>query len=174
MSRHNRPDNAPLITNTGPMFDPISSAFSGVVSGITSALSGVTGAITGPFKAAWDWINDHILGPLKGAWNGVADAINSVHFSVHVPDWVPGIGGKGFDLDPPNVPTLARGGLMTGDGLVFAHAGEVISPAPFSATAPAPGRTGPAVVIENANFAERLDIETFMRRVAWTLQTQRI
>ena len=150
--------------------DQIGGWFDSVAGAISSALSGVTDAITAPFKAAWDWISSNVISPIKSGWNTIANAVNSIHFSVSIPSWVPVVGGKGFDWSPPHVPTLALGGLMTSDGLVYAHAGEVISPAPASAT----GRTGPAIVIEKATFAEDWDLTTFLRRAAWEIQTQGI
>ncbi|MCI5529816.1 MAG: phage tail tape measure protein, partial [Blautia sp.] len=40
--------------------------------------------------------------------NGAIDAINNIKFTV--PEWVPGIGGKGWQgLDIPHIPTLASG-----------------------------------------------------------------
>ena len=144
--------------------------FSSVASSISSALAGVTNAITAPFKAAWDWIDSNVIQPLKSGWNTIANAVNSIHFKVDIPSWVPIVGGKGFEWAPPHVPTLARGGLLTASGLVYAHAGEVISPAPASATQ----RSGPAIVIETANFAQEIDVDLFMRRASWEIQTQRI
>ena len=144
--------------------------FGGVASSIAGAMSGVFNAIISPFQKAWDWISQHVLDPLKSGWNTIANAVNSIHFSITVPGWVPGIGGKGFDWAPPHVPTLAKGGLLTASGLVYAHAGEVISPAPASATA----RSGPAIVIESANFATELDVRSFLRVASWEIQTQRI
>jgi hypothetical protein len=70
---------------------------------------------------------------------------------------VPGLGGKGFDV--PDIPTLATGGLITGAGLAYLHPAEVVTPAP--------GRTGPVVVIEHATFTSDVDVDAFMRRVAW-------
>lgn len=151
------------------LLNPLHGAFSGVVGAISGALSGVTNAITAPFSAAWSWIQSNIIGPLKGAWNGIAGAISSIHFSVKVPDWVPGIGGKGWEFNGPNVPRLAQGGLMTASGLVYAHVGEVISPAPGAA-----GARGPALHIEHAHFSERIDVDVLMRKVAWQMQVQRI
>jgi hypothetical protein len=146
--------------------------FAGVAGAIAGALSGVYNAIIGPFESAWNWIRNNVIGPIKSAWNGVAGAINSVHISVHIPsnpvtDFLH-VAGLGFDWSPPHVPTLAQGGLMTASGLVFAHAGEVISPAPASVT----NRTGPVVEIAHAHFSEKVDVTTFGRRLAWTLQTQ--
>lgn len=145
--------------------------FAGIPGAIGRALAGVFDAIIGPFKAAWDWVNAHVIGPIKGAWNGIAGVLNGIHFSFHLPDWIPGIGGKGFDWSMPHIPTLARGGLMTSSGLVYAHAGEVISPAPAAAT----GRSGPAVLIEGGiTLGTEVDVEAFARRLSWTLQTQRV
>lgn len=144
--------------------------FAAVPGAIGRALAGVFDAIIGPFKAAWSWIQNNILGPIKGAWNGIAGALNAVHISIHIPDWVPIIGGKGFDWSPPRIPTLAQGGLLTRSGLVYAHAGEVISPAPATAT----GRQGPAVVIQTANIRDEVTAEVFTRKLAWHLQTERV
>ena len=144
--------------------------FGSVASGITSALSGVEAAITAPFKAAWDWIDSNVIQPLESGWNTIANAVNSIHFSMTIPGWVPVVGGKGFDWSPPHVPTLAKGGLLTASGLVYAHAGEVISPAPASATS----RSGPAIVIEAATFTSDLDVRAFLRVASWEIQTQRI
>ena len=143
--------------------------FSGVAGAIGGAMAGVYNAIISPFQKAWDFINSHVIGPIKSGWNAIANAVNSIHFSMSIPGWVPGIGGKGFDWSPPHVPTLAAGGLMTSSGLVFAHAGEVISPAPASVT-----RSGPAIVIEAATFTSDLDVRAFLRVASWEIQTQRI
>ena len=144
--------------------------FSSVASSIAGALSGVFNAIIGPFKQAWDWINTNVIGPIKGAWNGVAHALNAVHIDVHIPsnpitDFLH-IAGLGFSWDPPKIPTLARGGLITQTGFVFAHAGEAISPIPGRAA----GRSGPVVEIAHAHFSEKIDVATFGRRLAWEMK----
>jgi hypothetical protein len=38
----------------------------------------------------------------------------------------------------------------------------------------APARTGPAVVVNDAHFSSEVDVELFMRRAAWVVQTARI
>jgi len=151
---------------------PLSTAFNAVTGWISSALSTVENAITAPFKAAWDFIDNNILGPLKSAWNGVANTINAIHVSFTIPSNAITdalhIGGKGFDWSPPfHIPTLQSGGLLTRSGLIYAHAGEAIIPAPVSARA----RGGPLVEIAHAHFSERIDADTFGRRLAWTIQT---
>jgi hypothetical protein len=148
-------------------FLPIGRAFVELPGAIGRALSGVFSAIISPFKAAWDWIYANVIRPLKSAWNAVAGAVNSVHISVRVPDWIPGIGGKGWDWSPPHMPTLARGGLITRTGLVLAHAGEAITPLPARARG-----EGPVVRIEHAHFSERVDVDVFAKRLAWSVKTE--
>ena len=96
-----------------------------------------------------------------GIWNGLQFKIPSVGFGpFHTPSFTLGL------PNIPEVPHLAQGGLITSTGLVYAHAGEAITPAP--------GRAGPAVAIENANFSSEVDVELFMRKAAWVVQTARI
>lgn len=144
--------------------------FAGIPGAIARALSSVFDTITAPFKKAFDFINSNIIGPLKSVWNGIAHTFNAIH--IHIP----GLSLFGHqiipDIDwrPPfSLPTLAKGGLMTRSGLVYAHAGEVISPAPASVTS-----SGPAVVIQNATFRDEVMIDVFMRKAAWYLQTERV
>jgi hypothetical protein len=93
-------------------------------------------------------------------WNGLQFKVPGISVFGHR------IGGETIGLpDIPRIPSLAAGGLITADGLIYAHAGETVVPA---------GRAGPAVVVNNAQFASDVDIDLFMRRVAWTVQTQRI
>lgn len=155
------------------LIQPLSGAFGGVVSAISGALAGVTNAITAPFKAAWDFIDQKIIGPLKSAWNTVAHTINAIHISFTIPSNpitdALHVGGKGFDWSPPfHIPTLARGGLITQTGFIYAHAGEAISPIPSHITT---GRSGPAVQIEHAHFSEKIDVELFGRQLAATIRS---
>lgn len=59
-------------------------------------------------------IGDGIKNAFKAAFNFVADAWNNTvgKLSFKVPSWVPGLGGKGFDV--PDIPKLADGGIVTG------------------------------------------------------------
>jgi molybdenum-dependent DNA-binding transcriptional regulator ModE len=49
---------------------------------------------------------------VKTIFNGIASAWNNTFgkLSFKVPSWVPGVGGKGFEV--PNIPMLAQGGLV--------------------------------------------------------------
>jgi hypothetical protein len=78
---------------------------------IKGAVSGSIGVIRGYFEG--------LLGFYKGMFNGVATLWNNTFgkLSFKVPGWVPGIGGKGFDV--PNIPMLANGGIVTGPTLAL-------------------------------------------------------
>lgn len=91
----------------------------GVFEGIITFLSGV---FTGNWEQAWNGLKDIVanafgaleglvktpLNAIIGLVNGAIDGINNIHFTV--PEWVPGIGGKGWNgLNIPHLPTLAKG-----------------------------------------------------------------
>lgn len=74
--------------------------------------------ITKPFKAAFNAV--------AGLWNG---SVGKLSFSA--PDWVPGIGGKGFSL--PKIPMLAKGGIVDRATLAMVGEGrhpEIVQPVP--------------------------------------------
>jgi phage-related protein len=110
----------------------ITGAFWGVVSWMQTTFQTVKDAITGPFKAAWEWIDTWVIGPIKSGIQGAVDVVKSAFrgvaniwnstvgaLSFSIPDWVPGVGGKGFDM--PDIPTtgLWRGGVVTGPTLAM-------------------------------------------------------
>jgi phage-related minor tail protein len=68
-------------------------------------------SVVSSVKSAFGTVADIILSPFKAAFNGIASAWNNTigALSFGVPDWVPGIGGKGFDV--PDMPMLAAGGV---------------------------------------------------------------
>lgn len=84
-------------------------AFRDIVDAVFSAIK--TG-IKGGMDAIGTYLN-FIMGIYKGIFNGIAKLWNSTFgaLSFSVPDWVPKIGGKGFDV--PNIPYLADGGIVT-------------------------------------------------------------
>jgi len=85
------------------------------------------------------------------AWNDTLGAIN-----FKIPGWVPGLGGHEFGF--PKVPSLAQGGVITGTGLIFAHAGEVITPIDKAPR-------GPTVQINHATFNSAVDADLIAKRI---------
>lgn len=98
------------LTNTADLVQSLTRTLGGIIDFIT-------GVFTGNWKQAWQGVQDIFGGlfgglvalakaPLNliiGAVNGVIKGLNKVK----LPDWVPGIGGKGINL--PTIPMLAKG-----------------------------------------------------------------
>lgn len=94
----------------------------GIWNGLTDVFSKVFDGVKGAFGKVFDIITS----PFKTAFNAVAkfwnDTMGKIDF--HLPDWVPGVGGKGFKL--PSIPLLAEGGII--DAPTLAVLGEGSSP----------------------------------------------
>jgi len=82
--------------------------------------------VDGVFGAIKWWINNvtipafqTLLGVVKTIFNGIAIAWNNTFGRIKftVPGWVHGIGGKGFDV--PDIPMLAKGGIVTSPTLAM-------------------------------------------------------
>jgi hypothetical protein len=151
----------------GALTSPISSAI-GWISGAAGQIAGFFSSAAGGIANTFVGIAGSITGPIRGAFDGIASIWNSTvgSLSFKIPGWVPGLGGDGFSM--PKIPRLAQGGLITGEGIVYVHPGEVISPAPDSVTA----RRGPALVIQSATFNQGVDVDLLMRRTAWLVKTR--
>jgi hypothetical protein len=77
--------------------DDIMNMFSLIYSGIKATMGFVADVISAPFKLAFKAV--------ASLWN---NTIGKLSFTV--PSWVPGLGGKGFDV--PDIPMLAEGGIV--------------------------------------------------------------
>jgi hypothetical protein len=65
-----------------------------------------------------------VVDGIKGYVNLLISALNLMirganMISIKVPKWVPGIGGKGFSLNIPEIPSLAAGGIVTSPTLAM-------------------------------------------------------
>jgi hypothetical protein len=144
-------------------FGVVLGALQRIWAGISGWFAGIPGSIARMASGMWHGITD----AFRGAINALIDIWNQLHFTLpKISAFGHSIGGGTVGV--PSIPHLAQGGLMTASGLVYAHAGEVITPAPAAA------RSGPAVVLQNAHFSSELDVESFMRKAAWVVRTQRI
>jgi hypothetical protein len=88
--------------------DKIMEVFKIIYNGIKAAMGFVANVITAPFKAAFNLV--------AKLWNNTVGKL-----SFKVPGWVPGLGGKGFDV--PDIPELAQGGIVTSAQLIMAGEG---------------------------------------------------
>jgi len=118
-------------------------AISGVISGLATVLNGIitfiTGVFTGNWRQAWDGIKsifsgiwEAIKSVAKGAVNGIISIVNGIIGGLNklkIPDWVPGLGGKGINI--PLIPMLAKGSHNTPDTFIAGEEGpELITNAP--------------------------------------------
>ena len=100
-----------------PVIENIMGAFSGLIDFIS-------GVFTGNWSKAWQGITNifgNIFGGIKNLLkepiNWIIGKLNSFLQSLNrikIPDWVPGVGGKGFNI--PSIPMLASGGEIVNSG----------------------------------------------------------
>lgn len=106
---------------------PIINSLEVVFMGLTNFISGV---FSGNWRRAWFGVRqifESIVSGLsnifKAPLNFMIDGINkflSGIGKVKIPDWVPGVGGKGFSV--PKIPRLAKGGIVSAS--TIANIGE--------------------------------------------------
>lgn len=106
---------------------PIINSLEVVFMGLTNFISGV---FSGNWRRAWFGVRqifESIVSGLshifKAPLNFMIDGINkflSGIGKIKIPDWVPGVGGKGFSI--PRIPRLAKGGIVSAS--TIANIGE--------------------------------------------------
>ncbi|CAK7070287.1 hypothetical protein [Tissierella sp.] len=107
-----------------------SNIWNGITSGLTNAFNSIYNGAVNIFNKMSDFIKgitDGIAGFFKGMVNGVIKALNFMinglnRLNVAIPDWVPGIGGKSLGFNIPDIPMLAKGGII--DQPTLAMVGE--------------------------------------------------
>jgi hypothetical protein len=87
--------------------DGVKSVFSFIGTAITSSVDFIKGYFS------------TVLGFYKAMFNGIASIWNSTFgkLKFSIPSWVPGLGGKGFDV--PDIPMLANGGIVSSPTLAM-------------------------------------------------------
>lgn len=107
-------------------------SFDGLFNGIKTIFDGiiklVKGVFTGDWKTAWEGLKQITKGVFDSLWaiakwplnmiisglNTLIRGANRIHFNA--PDWVPGIGGKQFGFNIPQIPKLAKGTVLNAPG----------------------------------------------------------
>lgn len=106
---------------------PIINSLEVIFMGLTNFISGV---FSGNWRRAWFGVRQIFEGIVSGLsnifkapLNFMIDGINKFLSSIgkiKIPDWVPGVGGKGFSI--PRIPRLAKGGIVSAS--TIANIGE--------------------------------------------------
>jgi phage-related protein len=109
-------------------------------------------------------VADIITTPYQLAFKAIAWAWNNTigKLSFSIPGWVPGLGGKGFDV--PDIPTFAKGGIVNGPTLAMVGDNPGGREAIIPLSGPNAGGLGTKVTIVVATGASDLD-ELIRKRV---------
>ena len=107
-------------------------SFDGLFKGIKTIFDGiiklVKGVFTGDWKMAWEGIKKITKGVFDSLWaiakwplNMIISGLNTLIIGANrikfdAPDWVPGIGGKQFGFNIPQIPKLAKGTILNAPG----------------------------------------------------------
>lgn len=113
------------------IWDTLKAVFVGAIQIITGLFKILEGIFTGDWSKIMEGFKDIfigafkvIVGAVKGYINTIINALNAFikglnKISLTAPDWVPGLGGKSFSINIPQIPLLANGGLVTGPTLAM-------------------------------------------------------
>lgn len=145
-------------------------AISGILEGLTQILQGLINFITGVFTGNWTQAWEGIKQIFSGIWqaiksicvgvvNGIISVINNVISGLNhlkIPDWVPGIGGKGINI--PLIPMLAKGSRFTPDTFIAGEKGAELVTNARGRTVFTAAQTGK--IFENIDTARQTQAQT--------------
>ena len=114
-----------ILQDTLDSFDGLFKGIKDIFDGIIKLIKGV---FTGDWKMAWEGLKQIVKGVFDSLWaiakwplnmiisglNTLIRGANRIHFDV--PDWVPLIGGKKFEINIPEIPKLAKGTILNAPG----------------------------------------------------------
>lgn len=161
----------PIFNFFASIFNAIWGVISGVIGWITNGFTTVANVVKSVFQSVKSFISNifsTIGGIIKAPINGVITLINGVLKQLNkikVPDWVPGLGGKGINF--PMIPKLATGtNYIAREGLAYLHEGEAVVPKKYN---PAIGGYGnfnqPIYVTVNADMDVNKFGKAFVRDI---------
>lgn len=144
------------------VINSIISAFKNVANIVKSVFTSVKNAISNLFSGVVNIIKAPING-LIGLINGVIKGLNKIK----LPDWVPGIGGKGINI--PLIPKLATGtNYVASEGLAYLHEGEAVVPKKYN---PAIGGYGNYNQPVYVNVVADMDVNKFGKAFVRDIKT---
>ena len=116
------------------LWDKVVGFFEGIWEGIKGVFAPVGDFFKKVFEGAkdtikniWDSVSEIVKAPINFLMSGLNSFIRTLN-KIEIPDWVPGVGGKGINL--PLIPTLARGGILKAGqiGLLEGNGAEAVVP----------------------------------------------
>jgi phage-related protein len=127
--------------------------FGNIFEGIKKVVLGVWDGIVDGFKKAINWI--------IGGINTFIRGLNKIK----IPDWVPGVGGKGINIS--EIPTLAKGGdIIRAGAAIVGEAGPELLELPRGArVTPLAAAGGITININGANIMDDYGVDRMMDRV---------
>ncbi len=127
-----------LINDVKNAIEGLTPVLENVMNILNNLILFVKNVFTGNWKAAWENVVEIFKNVFQGIVNAAKIPLNMLIDrlnlflkrlrNIKIPDWVPGIGGAGFDI--PNIPKLANGGKIISSGqaiIAEAHRPEMIS-----------------------------------------------
>ena len=134
------------------VFNFILGIISGVINSIISAFQKVASVVSTVFNAVKTTIQNifnGVVGIIKAPINGLIGLVNKVikgFNKIKMPDWIPGIGGKGINI--PLIPKLATGtNYIAREGLAYLHEGEAVVPKKYNPAVGGYGNSTPNIVV---------------------------
>lgn len=161
----------PIFNFFASIFNAIWGIISGVIGWIKNGFMTVANVVKGVFQSVKSFISNifsTVANIIKAPINGIITIINQVLKGLNkikVPDWVPGLGGKGINF--PMIPKLSVGtNYVQQEGLAYLHKGEAVVPKKYN---PAIGGYGnfnqPIYVTVNADMDVNKFGKAFVRDI---------
>lgn len=108
----------------------------------------------------WDGIVSDIKASINFIIKGINSFIKGIN-KIQIPDWVPGLGGKGLNIG--TIPLLANGGdILTSGKVIVGDGGPELLDLPKGARVTPLGKTVPGIIINNPKFFNQEDIDNMM------------
>lgn len=144
------------------VFRTIWSVASNIVTKVKNAFVRLGSGIKSVFSSIKNFISNlfgKIAGVVKSPINAVIRGLNKIK----LPDWVPGLGGKGI-----NIPLLATGtNYVAGEGLAYLHKGEAVVPKKYNPAVGGFGNSQPIYV----NVIADMDVNKFGKAFVRDIKT---